>query len=263
MEYELNGYMRKQRNRGLLLAAAIKKQTVNGKIICGLCGRSIQDECIASDDHLKPVSYFTAKVCSGELSKEEARRQCQAQDNCCAAHYECNDKKNGQSLEDFLADEMPAIRLYTEKELCDIRTVGHFKWLQKNQSIPWNKTGIAEFIGQLTVKLNRFYVRSSCPEPFTVRYKELTNECLNLHLSPRGKQSTEVNIHFDKALAVPDFGDPGFQRYAGCINRMWLFWELVRLGFRVGEQPDVSLVRANIAQQFRERFDAGIKQLEQ
>ncbi len=262
MEYELNTYIRKTSQTKQRLVVAIKKQTVNGEIICDLCDRPIQDVCLVAYDHTVPVKTFVALVVAGEMSKEDARERCNAQYNCRATHRECNDIKNGHSRARFRADEKPEIRTFTNRELEEIRKVGHLRWRQKNQNITWSESGVAEFIGQLTrAEANLwFYIRSVAPGKDIVRYKEMTGNALPINVvSPKGKTSTEVNIHFNKAIAVPKFAGNAITTYKGAINRVWLFWELIRLGFRVGEQADVERIRASVPQQFRARFDDGAK----
>lgn len=254
MEYELNTFIRKRRKSDGSLAAAITQQTIDGKLLCDLCSRPIQDPCLAAEDHSTPVRIFVERVTSGLLTKEEARAQCNAQENLHATHRECNDSKNGQSRAAFMLGALPKIRAYTENELSEIRELGHRRWQQRNQSLDFSDQAVCDFVEQLAKPESRawFYVRSSKPEPFIAKYAELTNSALALNVvSPRGKQSTEVNIHFADSILVPTMLQQHVH-HAGAINRVWLFWELVRLGFRVGEQASATVVRENIRKRLAE-----------
>ena len=89
------------------------------------------------------------------------------------------------------------------------------------------------------------------------KYHELTGEVLmetpgQYVVANWDKWGTESKVTFDSDTVIPDdvqdFLQPSVD---GVIDRNDFFWSLVRLGFRIGDSHNLSVIRNNIPESFR------------
>jgi len=247
------------------LARAFEKQKINGASICSLCPREVQDVSVASLDHTKTVNEFVREVEEGK-PLALAVQECSAQNNLRSSHPECNDRKNGSTTAHFLAkfpNGVP-VRRYSKQELIEIRSTpgGREGWMRLNFcKLLWEDPDVPEFVGILTRESSfKIYSRTdencTTARRFKERYFEMTGQDFVFNFgASEGKQSVEVQIHFSKNIMPPEATCN--TRRAGGINSNDFFFEMVRLGFRAGERPDVKAIRKNIPQELKKQFDKG------
>lgn len=123
---------------------------------------------------------------------------------------------------------------------------------------------VAYFIGYLTARGDaRLYLETTdvLEQHVSGKYKEITGEILLpsigvFNIAPPQKWGTEASVYFIPAEGIPFYFDIQ-QEKPGQINRVELFWALIRLGFRLGKRPNSDAIRLNVPQSFQNEFDAG------
>ena len=88
-----------------------------------------------------------------------------------------------------------------------------------------------------------------------------------VHQEQVDKWGNELRVTFDAPgdeLELLDFGptvavvvNPSNRGLSWRINRNAFWWDLIQLGFRMGNQQDIDVIRGRIPQVYREEFDNG------
>ena len=93
------------------------------------------------------------------------------------------------------------------------------------------------------------------------KYHDLTGQILEeapgrFNIAPETKWSPELAVIFKPTEETPD-DIARIAQKPGLVNRNQFAWSLIRQGFRIGEKPNVELIRSKVPESMHDYFDMG------
>ena len=142
----------------------------------------------------------------------------------------------------------------------EVETVTKVPGCLQEMKITWTPQMVS-FIGCLA-RTGKMWIETTPQhsKPVEDKYFKLTGDVLieipgKYVVAGWDKWGTEAKVSFDSHTPIPDSVRDILQPSTkNVIDRNDFFWSLVRLGFRVNDKQDVSRIRSNVPEVFRDRF---------